>query len=205
MIPLMVALMGTAQAADWGEPKPYLQPRLNIGGVAVNGVWHAQAIGGADVGVTVRDKDTPHWLSLTRIGATGMYGITSGSLGGDFRLGSFFGPDGKVARLLSGPDIFYNGYGDPTAEDYYLAWSPGLDIRNTVVFKIAKEFKLLGHVIPGWAFNPNRAAPDVPVFTHVNLGTSVVIKGGSFRLQIGVERQINAAGTQDYIVLGAGI
>lgn len=202
---LLFALVGTAGATDWGDPKPYAIPRLSVGGVAVNGQWYAQGIGGAEAGVRVRDRDVPHWLSLSRVSALGMYGFNSGSLGGDFRLGSFIGPDGKAVRLLSGPDIFYNGYGDPAAPDYHLAWSPGLDIRTMALFKIHRDFKVVAHVTPGWAFSAQRAAPEIPIFSHVGMGVAARMNAGPVSLTVGVERQMNVAGTQDYIVLGAGI
>lgn len=205
MIAVFLALVGSASASDWSEPKPYLQPRLSVGYVSVNGQGTAQGIGGADVGIRLRDRDAPHLLSISRVSAVGMYGFTSGSFGADFRVGSFIGPDGKAVRLMTGPDLFYNGYGVPGALDYYLAWSPGLDIRNTALFKIAKEFKIAAHVVPGWAFNPDRAAPDVPVFTHVSMGAAAILNTGSFRVTAGYERQWNVAGTQDFIILGAGI
>ncbi len=205
MLGLWIALLGSASAADWGEPKPYVVPRLSLGYVSVNGQGTAQGIFGGEVGVRVRDKDKPHWLSISRLSAVGLYGFSSGSLGGDFRLGSFFGIDGKAVRLTSGPDIFFNGYGVPNATDYHLPWSPGVDIRTSALFKIHKDFKIEAHVVPGWAFASARAAPDIPVFTHVSLGSAARINAGPVGLTVGVERQINSAGTQDYIILGAGI
>ncbi len=204
MIALLLALAGTARAGEWTEPRPYVRPILNIGYVSVNGQGTAQGIGGAEAGFVTREKDGV-LLDRTRAQAVGMYGFTSGSLGGDLRVGSFIGPDTKAIRLLTGPDLFYNGYGVPGAPDYFLAWSPGLDIRNTATLKVAKGFRILGHVVPGWAFHPDRAAPNVPVFTHVNLGASARVSTPALSITVGVERQVNAAGTQDFIVLGAAI
>lgn len=206
MVGLVLAMLGSAAAGEWSEPRPYVIPHLSVGYVSVNGQGTAQGIGGADVGVRVRQKDKPHLLSDSRVRALGMYGLSSGAVGADLRLGSFIGPDGKLVRLMTGPDFFYSGYGERGAtNDYYLAWSPGLDIRNTALFKIHESFRIGLHVIPGWAFDAERHSDDIPVFNHVNLGAVAMINAGPIGLTVGVERQINSAGTQDYIVLGAGI
>ena len=207
MIALLLALVGTAQATNWGEPKPYVVPRIGGSLVSVNGVVSTQVYGGAEAGVIVRDRHKPHWFSQSRVSAIGQYGFASNSLGGDFRIGSFFGPDGKVARLLSGPDVWFNGYGKVGALDYHLPWSPGVDLRNTVLFKVADGVRITGEVTPGWAFFPERqtAIDDLIVCHELTLGATANLDLGAFSITLGYARVWNSAGANDYLILGAGL
>jgi hypothetical protein len=206
MIALFLALT-SAQATNWGEPKPYVFPRLSLGYTIVNGEAYGQVLGGGELGVTIRDRDKPHWLSLSRVSATGIYGLTTGSIGGDFRVGSFIGPDGKVFRILSGPDVWYNGYGDPNAADYFQAWAPGIDLRNTALLKVAKEFQILGEVTPGWVFVAERqtAIDQLVLFHELKMGAYAFLTTNAITVTIGYTRRINSVGTVDSIVIGAGI
>ena len=207
MITLMLALMPTASAVDWGDPKPYAFPRLSGGYTVVNGQGYGQVSGGGDVGMTIRALDKPHWLSMSRVSGLLTYGINSGSVGGDLRVGSFIGPDGKLVQLMTGPDIWYNGYGQPLAVDYFLPWSPGVDLRNTALLKLADEFKLLGEITPGWAFSKPRqsAASELVLFHELEMGAYAFLNLKSLSLTLGYTRTINSLGNIDGIVIAFGI
>lgn len=194
-----------AFAADWGPPRPYVRPILNGNVISVNGETHALATGGATAGVTVRDRDDPHWLSHSRTQLTGTYGLTSGSLGADVRVGSFIGPDTKLVQYQVGPDLYYNGYGTTGSPDYFLAWSPGLDLRNTVLLKLSKPFRLYGEVTPGWVFTPERQSTIVAPFHELTLLAAAVINTKVLRANIGVQRRYSVVGVIDSLVLGVSL
>jgi hypothetical protein len=205
MLLLWFVCMLQGFAADWGKPKPYVQPVLTGGVISVNGQTHALATGGAVAGVTVRDRDDPHWLSHTRTQLTGTYGLTSGSLGADARVGSFIGPDTKLIRYQVGPDLYYNGYGNQGAPDYFLAWSPGLDLRNTALVKLSKPVKLYGELTPGWVFAPSRQASIVAPFHELRMLASLIVSTKVLRITVGVQRHYSAAGVIDSLVLSGAL
>ncbi len=205
MLLLWFVLTVQGFGATWGKPKPYVRPILTGGVISVNGDTHALATGGAVAGVTVRDRDDPHWLSHTRTQVTGTYGITSGSLGADVRVGSFIGPDTKLIQYQVGPDLYYNGYGTTTAPDYFLAWSPGLDLRNTVLLKLSKPFKLYGELTPGWVFTPARQSDIVTPFHELRMLAAAVLVTPAVRLTVGVQRTYSVAGVIDSLVLSGAL
>jgi len=200
-------MVSMAGASDWGEPKPYLTPRLSASVIQVNGVVVPQAVFGADAGLLIRDREQPHWLSHSRISGTGNYGLGTSSLGYDGRVGSFFGPDGKWARLQSGPDVWFNGYGTPSSPDYYLAGSAGVDLRNTALFKLADSFVVQLEATPGWAFAPERqsAIEILKVAHELTVGGVASLDTDSFGLTLGYLRAWNAAGPQNVWIVGVGL
>lgn len=202
---IALSLAAVAAAGEWRDPKPYVYPVVNISLVSVNGTASAQAAAGAQVGVRVRYSDPPHWLSHTRTSVVGYYGLNSGSLGADLRLGSFIGPDGKVLQYLVGPDVWVQGYGTTGARDYYLPWTPGLDLRNLVTLKLVPELHLVGEVTPGWVFDEARRSDAVPPFHQLNLAAMAVIRANFLRLTVGVSRQYTAAGTIDGLILSGAL
>jgi hypothetical protein len=203
MIALLLATV--ASAGEWRDPKPYIYPVVNISLVSVNGNATAQAAAGGQVGVRVRYSDPPHWLSHTRTAVVGFYGLNTGSLGADVRLGSFIGPDGKLVQYQVGPDVWAQGYGRPDAADYWLPWTPGLDLRNLVTLKLAREFQLVGEATPGWVFDERRQSDEVAPFHQLNLAAMAVIRANFLRLTIGVSRQYTAAGTIDGLILSGAL
>jgi len=205
MLWLLMACVGLA--SDWGKPVPYAVPRLSASYVQVNETGTLQLMGGGEAGVLLRDQDTPHWLSQSRLSAVGLYGLGTNSLGGDLRLGSFIGPDGTFARLMTGPDIWYNGYGKPDALDYHLIWSPGVDLRNTVLLKLSEPFRLAGEVTPGWAFVKGRqtAVEELVVFHELQLAGMALIRTDGFNLTVGYRRTWDAVGIRNTLILGASI
>ncbi len=200
---LLLALLGTttAEAANWGKAHPYVQPVLTGGLISVNGTTHAQATGGAIAGVTVRDRDEPHWFSHTRGLATGTYGITSGSLGAQLRVGSFIGPDGKLFRYQVGPDVFFDGYGSSSSNDYYLPWSPGVDIANSLLFKLSKPLRLRGDLTPGWVFVPERQSDAVKPFHQLTVSAVAILRTEVIGITVGWQRSYNRAGVVDALIL----
>ena len=200
-------LVSSATAGDsaWREPKPYVRPLLNASAVSVNGNFFAIASGGAVGGVRVRYKDKPHWLSHTRLQGLGSYGITSGSLGADVRLGSFIGPDGKVARLQMGPDVWFNGYGVIGAPDYHLPWSPGVDLSTVATLKIVKELHLVGEATPGWAFLPDRQLGGLGPFHELNLAAMAVVRTKALAVTVGYSRRYTNFGVVEGLILAAAI
>jgi len=202
---LLLALLGTAEAANWGKTKPYVRPVLTGGVISVNGRTHAQATGGVVAGATVRDRADPHWFSHTRGLATGTYGLTTGNLGAQVRAGSFIGPDGKIFRYQIGPDVFFDGYGQPGAEDLHLPWSPGVDIVNSLLVKLSKPLVLRGDLTPGWVFVPERQAKSVKPFHQLTASAVAVLRTDALRLTVGWQRSYNRAGVVDALILSGAI
>jgi hypothetical protein len=202
---LLCSLAAESLAGEWRDPKPYIYPVVNISLVSVNGQASAQAAAGAQLGVRVRYSDAPHWLSHTRTAVVGFYGLNTGSLGADVRLGSFIGPDGKLIQYQVGPDLWAQGYGARGAEDYWLPWTPGIDLRNMVTLKIAREFQLVGEVTPGWVFDERRQSDQVPPFHQLTLAGMGVIRTNFLRLTVGYSRQYTAAGTIDGLILSGAL
>lgn len=199
--------VSVAGATDWGEPQPYVQPRLSASVVQINGIVVPQAVFGASGGMILVDRDKPHWLSHSRVSATGSYGLGSSSLGYDGRLGSFFGPDGRWVRLQSGPDIWFNGYGTSASTDYYLPSSPGLDLKNTALVKLTDAFQVQFEATPGWAFATERqsAIETLKVAHELTVGGVATLDTDSFSLVLGYLRAWNSAGPQNVWVLGLGL
>ena len=208
MIPLLAGL-ATASAGEWRDPRPYLAPILNLSAVSVNGDWYAIASAGATGGVRVRWSEAPHWLSHTRAVVVGMYGVPSGSLGAEVRGGSFIGPDWKHLQWQVGPDLFYGGYGDPRAEDYWLPFAPGLDLHNVVTFKLVRELHLVGEATPGWVFREERKqrrnVESVAPFDQLTLAAMAVIRAPFARLTVGYSRQYSSVGVVEGIILSGAL
>lgn len=202
---MIIGLAAAAWGGEWSDPKPYVYPVINISLVSVNGQASAQAAAGAQVGMRMRYDEAPHWLSHTRTSVVGFYGLNSGSIGADLRLGSFIGPDGKLVQYQVGPDLWAQGYGSPDARDYWLPWTPGLDLRNLVTLKLAREFHLLGEASPGWVFDARRRSDQVPPFHQVYLAAMASIRTNVIRLTVGVSRQYTAAGTIDGLILSGAL
>jgi hypothetical protein len=103
MNPLILLLIGflypyqaVADTGGW-----YAKPQVNIRALRVNGASVLQATAGAEGGLRYALSDGI--MGRTRLGAMGLYGLSSNSLGGDFRLGSFLGPAGKAGFSRSAP------------------------------------------------------------------------------------------------------
>lgn len=203
MLTLLLGLT-TADAAGWRAPNWYADPILSAGFVSVNGNAFAQATGGLEGGFRRRYRGPQRYLHHTRARGVATYGITSGSLGADMRIGSFVGPIWKRVVLQHGPDLWYSGYGQPGARDYQLAWSPGLDLYNGVRIKAAKGLFLNGWAVPGWAFNKDRRGGGVWIFDEVSLGAAVTARVNQFTVNVGYGHRWNAAGEQGFLILGGG-
>ena len=147
----------------------------------------------------------PKLLLNTRASGVGMLGLPSGSLGGDFRVGSFIGPQGKYALLQIGPDVWFNGYGQPGAPDFHLPWSPGLNIRNVLTITPVREFQIVGEATPGWAVVAARQGDNVRPFHELTLTAMVVLRATAIRLTVGYTRQYRAFGTYDGLILSGAL
>lgn len=194
----------SARAAEWSAPKPYALPVLNLSVFSINGVTNAQASAGLVGGMFVKYRDPPHWLSHTRGSIIGQYGILSGSLGADLRAGSFFGPDTRFIQYQLGPDLWYNGYGREDAADYYLPWSPGVDLRNALTFKIVPELHIVGEANPGWVFLEERRADNLGPVHELTLTAMAVIRARVINLTVGYTRQYRAFGVYEGLILSGG-
>jgi hypothetical protein len=194
-----------AAAGDWRDPKPYLLPQLNVSLISVNGQSSAQASVGLIGGMRMRYVGKPNLLSNTRASAVGTYGLNTGSLGGDFRVGSFLGPQGKFLLYQIGPDVWFNGYGQPDAFDYFMPWSPGVDVKNQLTFTPIREISLVGEATPGWAFVPARQTGGVGPFHELTLTAMAVIRASAIRLTVGYTRQYRSFGTFNGIILSGAL
>lgn len=194
----------TADAAEWTAPQPYVLPVLNLSVIAINGTTTAQASAGLVGGMRMKYRESPHWLSHTRGSVIGQYGVLSGSLGADLRAGSFFGPDGRWLQYQLGPDFWYNGYGRQDAVDYYLPWSPGMDLHNALTFKIVREFQIVGEANPGWVFLEERRADNLGPMHELTLTAMAVIRARVINLTVGYTRQYRAFGVYEGLILSGG-
>jgi hypothetical protein len=202
VIPIVLA--ATASAGEWRDPRPFIAPILNVSIVSSGGASAAQASAGLVGGVNVRYNRAPHWVSTTRAQGVGFYGINTGSIGADLRVGSFIGPDFKLLKFQAGPDIFYNGYGQRGAIDWFLPWTAGVDLRTVTTLKIAKPVRLIGEATPGWVFNPKRVAEEVAPAHELTLSAILAIDAGQFRINVGYARQYRSIGTIDGLILSGG-
>ena len=205
MLLLWFVLTVQSFAGGWGPAKPYVRPMLSAGVVSVEGQTYGLVTGGAVGGVTMRRRGDTPLLSHTRAMLSGTYGLNSGSIGADARIGSFIGPDTKFIQYQIGPDVYYNGYGTTTSPDYYLAWAPGMDIVNTVLLKLSKPVRLYGEITPGWVFNGDRRSGIVSPFDELLLLGALVIRTKPINITVGVQRRYSAAGEIDSIVLSGAI
>ncbi|MEZ4235072.1 MAG: hypothetical protein R3F59_02695 [Myxococcota bacterium] len=193
-----------AAAGQWREPQPYLLPQLDVTLINVGGQSTAQASVGLLGGLRMRYAGKPNVLSNTRASAVGTYGLTTGSLGGDFRVGSFVGPQGRYLLYQIGPDVWFNGYGQQGALDYWMPWSPGVDLKNQLVFTPIREISLVGEVTPGWAFVAARQGGGVGPFHELTLTALAVIRASAIRLTVGYTRQYRSFGVVNGLILSGG-
>lgn len=205
MIAWMLGAGALAAPSAWSDPKPYAAPVVNLSLIAVNGNTSAQAAVGLIGGVRLRYKEPPHWLWHSRAMAVGSYGLNTGSLGGDLRLGSFVGPDGKLVQLQFGPDLWYQGYGTEGAADYYLPWTPGVDLRSVATLKLAPEVQIVGEASPGFVFLEERRSEEVKPFDQLTLAAMLVIRAPFARLTLGYTRQYNSYGVVEGILLSGAL
>lgn len=204
----ILLLAATALGAEgWGKPRPFIQPILGGGVVTVGNTTVGQVTGGVAGGFNIAYRtESVKFVDTTRAYVTGTYGIGSGSLGADVGVGSFFGPDFKVLRLQAGPEVFFNGYGDPNAIDYHLAWSPGLALVGLGTLTVVpKVLTVHGDVAPGWVFNSARQSGAVSPFSEMTAGASVSLNAGPVGIRPGLRRYWNAAGEYTVYSLGFGI
>ena len=191
------------EKSDWRD-RPYILPRLNVGYVSVNGTGFAQATGGLEGGLIRRYRQKPHYVWTTRASALGLLGLTDFSYGVDLRGGSFIGPDYKYLRLSLGPDLWYNGYGDPQAYGYYLPYSVGIDLPATALFKLAKGVGITTRAVPGWAFDADRRGGGVGPFDELTLLAALNLDVKNMSVTVGYQRSYNVAGVTEGIILSAG-
>ena len=201
----LCAISPEARAGEWKPPQPYLLPVINVSLLAVDGQTTAQAAAGLVGGLRTRYVGSPNLLSNTRASAVGMYGLGSGSLGGDFRVGEFIGPQGKFLLYQVGPDVWFNGYGDPDAVDYWLPWSPGVDLHNSLTFTPIRELSIIGEATPGWAFASERQTGGIGPFHELTLTGMVVIRASAIRLTVGYTRQYRSYGASNGIILSGAL
>lgn len=205
MIAVVLALVDPAAAGDWSAPKPYAQPILNFNVAAVDGETFVQGVGGLAAGARLRHKGKAHLLSHTRGQAVGMLGIPSGSLGVDLRAGSFIGPDPRFIRYQIGPDVWFNGYGTNDSLDYWLPYSPGVDLSNVLTLKFAREFQIIGEATPGWAFVPERQQGGVGPFHELTLTAMAVLRTPVLSINAGYTRRYLTFGVYEGLILSLAI
>lgn len=194
----------TARAGTWQGPEPYAQPVLEVNLVSAGGTASAQASAGLLGGLRLRYSDGPHWLSTTRGALVGTYGLNTGSLGADVRVGSFIGPDGKYVTFQLGPDFWFNGYGNEQSVDYFEPWSPGVDLRTVLTIAPVEEVAFVFEATPGWAFLPSRQGADLGPVHELTLTGLVVLRAPVIAFTLGYARHWGVFGARDAIVLSGG-
>jgi hypothetical protein len=193
-------------STGWSQPRPYAFPVLNIGVVSVpGGTPVAQASVGLVGGARVKYREAPGWLWDTRGSLIGTYGLNTSSLGADARVGTFIGPDVKLITYQVGPEVWIDGYGRPDSIDYYLPWSPGVDLFNEVTLKLIPQVHVVGQVAPGFAFDGRRHGEgQVAPFDELMLAAMLDIRTNILSLTVGYSRQYQSYGTLDGIILSGG-
>ena len=198
LIGLLYPCQAVADPGGW-----YAKPQVNIRALRVNSQSVIQATLGAEGGLRYPISDG--FMGRTRLGAVGLYGISSGSLGGDFRLGSFIGPAGRMGFVQIGPDFWFNGYGRKTATDYRLPWSPGLSIPAIASMALHPSIRAVTSVTPGWAFSQGRRGGGLGPFDEFSLVGAAVITAGTGHLTLGYQHSWNRAGTIQGLLLSGGL
>ncbi|MEM6928912.1 MAG: hypothetical protein AAF602_18375 [Myxococcota bacterium] len=202
---MFVAWCAAATAAPWAPAEPYAVPIVNVFLVSVEGSTFAQAEGGIAAGVIKQSPRPPRWRSDTRVRATGIAGLPSFSVGGDLRLGSFFGPDTKLVRWQTGPDVWVNGYGGPASPDYDLPWSPGVNLSNVLTLKAGRPLNLVFEATPGWAVVASRQQGGVGPWHELTLAALALVRTPLGSLTVGYTRRWQAFGVFEGLVFNAGI
>jgi hypothetical protein len=203
----MLVMVGAseARAGSW-SPQPYVKPNL---GVAIYGGSGVAATGvglGAQGGVRYANADGPVPLGgTTRV--SGTYTLVAGGWGHDVRVGSFFGPQMKLASASAGVDVFHNGL---TVGSYTLPGAVGVDLPLDVTVGPSAVY-LLGGITPALVFDSGRhvdwKATDAFGFGHEfewRVGAAVNAKV----FAIGVtysRRTVAPAVTSQGISIGVGI
>ena len=201
--PAEAAPEAAAEAPPAWQAKWYFQPNANVGTLVGDSGLVYQARGSAEVGRLWRKVDKPHWLIQTRLLATGLYGLNSGSLGGGLQLGAFGGPDGKWVRVAIGPDLWVDGYGGPGATDLFLPVAFGASLPLTVLGKITEPVQAITSVTPGWPFRADRWSDEL-----VGMGQLGVMVGATipkWGLVLGWAWSWNGAGRYAGPVISGGI
>ncbi len=144
-------------------------------------------------------------VGRSRLRGDVFYGLTTQSLGFDVRLGSFLGPTSKYVTYQIGPDVWFNGYGSETAEDYFLPYSLGVDISNAVIFHIDRSINAQVQITPGWAFDKDRQTGGIGPIHELTGSATVSVQTGAFTFVVGYQRVYNAAGVTDGLILSAGL
>lgn len=213
----MLWMIATAVAAPPKQVKPwihewYWQPRGNIYAVSVNGNTSAQASLGAEVGLRYNHAPVKNKLrgktdlvGRSRLRGDVLYGLFSQAFGFDLRLGSFIGPTSKYVTYQVGPDFWGNMYGSRgNNRDYYLPFSLGVAVPNTVIFHIVPQVNAQVGVIPGWAFSKSRQIGNVGPFHEITGVVLVNVRLKGFSFTVGYQRVYNAAGVTDGLILSGG-
>ena len=210
MICLLIAALA-APAKPW-EKEFYWQPRGNVRVISVNGTASAQAMLGAEVGlrynhapITDGARGKLDLVGRTRVRGDVLYGLLSRSFGFDARIGSFIGPTSKYVTYQVGPDVWGNMYGRRGAPDYFLPFSMGVDLPNTVIFHIIPQVNAMVGIIPGWAFTKNRRPGNLGPFHEITGFAAVNVRVKGFGITVGYQRTYNAAGVTDGLILSAGL
>ena len=208
-------MVGWWIAAGWGavahaepaEPPvwqttPYVRPVVAGGAVVIAGAVVPQLTGGVEGGV-VRSLTRAPVLRWTSRGlATATVGTSTGSLGGRVRVGSWVGPAWSTVSLAAGPDLWFDGYGSPRAEDYWLPWAPGVDLPVLADWRLTRGLALGGRVAPGWSFDPRRRATGLAIVHQLAASAVAQVRWGGVGLAVGLERTWTSAGDIDAIILG---
>lgn len=203
-----------APATEAAEPPPepaeeawqarwYALPNANVTTLGGRSGLVYQARVSGEVGRIWRQVDKPHWLIQTRLLATGLYGLNSGSVGGGLQLGAFAGPDGKWVRLAVGPDLWLDGYGGPNATDLFLPVSLGASLPVTVIGKITDPVQAIVNVTPGWPLRGDRWSDEL-----VGMGQLSVMAGAmipKWGLVLGWSWAWNGAGHYAGPVISGGL
>ena len=115
------------------------------------------------------------------------------------------GPTSKFVTYQFGPDIWFNGYGAEDAEDYFLPYSLGIDVANTVIFHIDRSVNAQVQLTPGWAFDKDRQGGGLGPIHELTGAVTVSVQTGVFTFVVGYQRIYNAAGVTDGLILSAGL
>lgn len=210
------ALAPVAPPPDPWQSKWYARPRLNGRFVNVNGTGFFQASGGAEVGLRYDHGDVlqkgSRWVreradlvGRTRLQGDVLYGVSTNSMGYGLRLGSFIGPTSKLVTYQVGPDLWGTQYGSVTADDYFLPFSLGVDVMNLVVFHIDPAVTAQVGIIPGWAFSGPRQQGRIGPFHELTGFAMVNVRTNGLSVNVGFQRQYNAAGVFDGLILSGGL
>ncbi len=192
---LLVSTMARAEETD-------TRPHVALGLLGASGQTWAQAAGGISATRDGAGPGASRWR--WRASAQGVYTPRSGSAGGEVVAGAYIGPARTHLSSQHGPELFYNGYGSPTAPDYYLHRTLGLALHNALLLELSDAVEARAWVDPGWVHSDARWA-DLWLIQELNTGAAADLHTSRLTLTLAGQLEWNYSGMQRQLLLSVSM